>query len=213
MPQRHYLAVLIGLPLVLLSLGRGPIWLCALIVVLLSSCCTLAFSRTVFPHLLTGTLCRAQELPPGLAINNWPLQPFRRRLDHRCEVVVETLCAEPRVALARGLLSESECRELINMASPFIDQELHSTGRVPGRTSKHTTLLETEHTQHPVVQAIMVRAAQLVGVPSEHIEALQVVRYYHGQRFPVRRPNGHSRCLLWPINICMGDLLLVIDGC
>ena len=98
---------------------------------------------------------------------------------------IETLHQTPRVAIARAVLSAAECQSLIALGEPLIEQGLNSSGEVAGRTSQHTTLLASEHVNHPVVERLARRTALLLNLPVSHIEAMQLVRYHQGEQFPV----------------------------
>ncbi len=98
----------------------------------------------------------------------------------------ERLWDEPPLLRLTGLLDPHECASLITMAAPHMGPSLtltHDTGahvQDPSRTS-YTALLH--HDAHPLVWALMERAARAMGTLPQFLETPQVVRYLPGQQF------------------------------
>lgn len=92
--------------------------------------------------------------------------------------------AGPALYLAKGFLSEEEANHLIDLATPRFARSSvvsRTTGQNvpdPDRTSSSVFLKRAED---DVVARIERRAADMTGVPLDHFEQLQVVRYEPGQ--------------------------------
>jgi 2OG-Fe(II) oxygenase superfamily len=97
---------------------------------------------------------------------------------------VEVLSSEPVIAYMENVLTREECGHVIALARESIKPALVSMDdqgiESPGRTGGNTWLsLDTDET----VSAIARRISELVGIPIEHAEPIQVVHYAKGQHY------------------------------
>lgn len=102
------------------------------------------------------------------------------------QVRVVARCAQPHVVLLDNLLSIAECEALVAGASDrlrradVVDSERGGSTIDARRTSELTTLARGTT---PLVAAIESRIAAITGVPVEHGEGLQVMRYGVGGEY------------------------------
>lgn len=90
----------------------------------------------------------------------------------------------PKVALYADFLTESECAELVSLAGDRLEKSTvvadEGNAQHESRTSSGMFFKRKEF---PVVAEIERRLSQLVGVPEEYGEGLQVLRYEVGQEY------------------------------
>ena len=96
----------------------------------------------------------------------------------------ERLADDPLIHVLDGVLAPAECERLIALARPLL-RRAQVSGAVagatsPGRTSERAWLA---HQVDPLVHEIAERIAALVGLPLDHAEPLQVLRYGPGQEY------------------------------
>ena len=107
-----------------------------------------------------------------------------RALDREVKVLFQL--AQPRVILFGGLLSNTECDELVGQArrrmssSNVIDLDTGDERRDAGRTSSGMAFTRGET---PLIARIERRIAALLDWPLENGEALQILRYEVGQEY------------------------------
>lgn len=107
-----------------------------------------------------------------------------RALDREVKVLFQL--AQPRVILFGGLLSNTECDDLIGQArrqmssSNVIDLETGDERRDAGRTSSGMAFTRAAT---PLIARIERRIAALLDWPFENGEALQILRYEVGQEY------------------------------
>ena len=108
-----------------------------------------------------------------------PIQSFYSLDD--CTVAATLLNEEPLVMRFEGLLTDDECRQLIEKAAPRL-KESRLVGKVVShiRTSRGTFFEEGES---PFIHRMERRISQLMNVPIEHAEGLQVLHYGPGQEY------------------------------
>lgn len=108
-----------------------------------------------------------------------PIQPIYSL--HDCTVAAEVLHEEPLVMRFERVLTDDECRLLIEAAAPRL-KESRLVNRVLSeiRTSRGMFFEEGES---PLIQTIEWRVAELMHVPVEHAEGLQVLHYGPGQEY------------------------------
>ncbi|MBY8965626.1 2OG-Fe(II) oxygenase [Algiphilus sp.] len=94
------------------------------------------------------------------------------------------LCGEPRVEIARQVLSVAEAAHLIALARDDLREAGVSLdsgiGKSSGRTAWNAWI---EHDHDAVVQGLCQRLAALAGHPLDHAESLQVVYYAPGGEY------------------------------
>ncbi len=96
----------------------------------------------------------------------------------------QLLSNDPLVGYIDGVLSSQECQHIINAAEGRMSRALVSVGKEgtisDGRTGSNTWL---SHDSDSRVHAIAQRIADLVGLPLENAEALQVIHYGKKQEY------------------------------
>lgn len=108
-----------------------------------------------------------------------PVQPFYSLRD--CTVAAEMLHEEPLVMRFDRVLTDEECMQLIEAAAPRL-RESRLVNKVLSeiRTSRGMFFEEGESS---FIQRIEMRIAELMNVPLEHAEGLQVLHYGPGQEY------------------------------
>jgi prolyl 4-hydroxylase len=108
-----------------------------------------------------------------------PVQPFYSLDD--CVVKATLLHEEPLVMIFDRVLTDDECRQLIETAAPRL-RESRLVNQVLSeiRTSRGMFF---EDEENPFIHRIERRIAQLMNVPVEHAEGLQVLHYGPGQEY------------------------------
>lgn len=98
-----------------------------------------------------------------------------------CTVSATLLNEEPLVMRLEGVLTDDECRQLIEQAAPRL-KESRLVNKVISeiRTSRGMFFEEGES---PFIHRIERRISQLMNVPIEHAEGLQVLHYGPGQEY------------------------------
>jgi prolyl 4-hydroxylase len=98
-----------------------------------------------------------------------------------CVVTAELLHKEPLIMRMEGVLTDEECEQLIQAAAPRLKPS-KLVNRVVSeiRTSRGMFFEEGES---PFIHRIEQRIAQLMNVPIEHAEGLQVLHYGPGQEY------------------------------
>lgn len=134
--------------------------------------------------------------PSQSGIDCWPgAYPFRQCSEaffegHRVRQVMRL--AQPAVALLEGVLSASECEELIEAARPQLERALvidPQTGAQrpdPARTSDRAPIGPATF---PAFENIQARLAWLMGCEPQHAETLQVLRYGVGGEYQPHTDN------------------------
>lgn len=92
----------------------------------------------------------------------------------------------PRIALFEGLLGDDECDALVALArnrlarSPVVNPDTGDENLIDARTSMGAMFQVGEH---PLIQRIEARIAQVTGIPVEHGEGLQILNYKPGGEY------------------------------
>ncbi|MBY4897428.1 2OG-Fe(II) oxygenase [Cupriavidus sp. AU9028] len=92
----------------------------------------------------------------------------------------------PRIALFDGLLAAAECDALVELArnrlarSPVVNPDTGDENLIEARTSMGAMFQVGEH---PLIQRIEARIAQVTGIPAEHGEGLQILNYKPGGEY------------------------------
>ncbi|MGN7300140.1 2OG-Fe(II) oxygenase [Ferdinandcohnia sp. SAFN-114] len=88
---------------------------------------------------------------------------------------------EPLIVILGNVLSDEECDELISLSKDKIHRSKISNARVDNmRTSSSTFLEESENI---IVSRIEKRISQIMNIPTEHGEGLQILNYQIGQEY------------------------------
>jgi len=128
-----------------------------------------------------------KALPAALRVPDPPgagRATLLRALDREIRVLFQL--AHPRVVLFGGLLSNTECDELVTHArrhvehSNVIDLDTGGERRHEGRSSSGTAFARGAT---PLIARIERRIAALLDWPFEHGEPLQILRYQVGQEY------------------------------
>lgn len=97
------------------------------------------------------------------------------------EIKIIARLEEPLIVILGNVLSDEECDELISLSKDKIDRSKISNARVDNmRTSSSTFLEESENI---VVSRIEKRISQIMNIPTEHGEGLQILNYQIGQEY------------------------------
>jgi prolyl 4-hydroxylase len=108
-----------------------------------------------------------------------PIRSFYSLND--CVVAAEVLHKEPLVMRFERLLTDDECRQLIEAAAPRLRQSRLVNKVVSEiRTSRGMFFEEQEN---PLICRVERRISELMHVPIEHAEGLQVLHYGPGQEY------------------------------
>ena len=99
--------------------------------------------------------------------------------------VVETLSWSPRVFLLKNFLSDEECEHLIELGEKKLERTTVVTSDESGAVSTARTSFGTFVTRRltETLQRVEDRVAKYSGIPWEHQEQLQLLRYRDGQEY------------------------------
>jgi prolyl 4-hydroxylase len=91
---------------------------------------------------------------------------------------------DPLVAVFENFLQDQEIEQLLNAARPQLQQALVSSAesgvKSPGRSGSNCWI---PHGYNQIVHDLSQRVAEVVGVPLENAESLQVVHYKVGEQY------------------------------
>lgn len=133
-----------------------------------------------FPHWRDELLCGEKQRAVYI-FYHWSIPKFKEtsRVLFRSKKPIET-------AMYANFLTSDQCKELINQAAPGLHKSSvvhHETGLPtdhPNRSS-YGSFLKRGST--PLISEIEQRIAQITGIPVEHGEDLQILRYEEGQEY------------------------------
>ena len=99
--------------------------------------------------------------------------------------VVETLSWSPRVFLLKNFLSDEECEHLIELGEKKLERSTVVNSDKSGAVSTARTSFGTFVTRRltETLQRVEDRVAKYSGIPWEHQEQLQLLRYRDGQEY------------------------------
>ena len=99
--------------------------------------------------------------------------------------VVETLSWSPRVFLLKNFLSDEECEHLIELGEKKLERSTVVNSDESGAVSTARTSFGTFVTRRSTetLQRVEDRVAKYSGIPWEHQEQLQLLRYRDGQEY------------------------------
>jgi prolyl 4-hydroxylase len=99
-----------------------------------------------------------------------------------CEVNIIARMEEPRIVILGNVLSDEECDELIKLSKDKLQRsKIGNTREVDElRTSSSTFIDETEN---EIVARVEKRVSQIMNIPNEHGEGLQILNYKIGQEY------------------------------
>lgn len=121
-----------------------------------------------------------------------PIQSFYLLND--CVVAAELLNKAPLVMRFESVLSDDECQQLIKAAASRLKESRLVNKVVSEIRSSRGMFFEEE--ENPLIQRIERRISELMNVPIEHAEGLQVLHYAPGQEYKAHhdffRPNTPS---------------------
>jgi prolyl 4-hydroxylase len=102
-----------------------------------------------------------------------------------CTIRVTLSVDAPPLRVLDGILSVDECASLIELATPRLDRalvvDIDGQHQVDRRRTSEGMFFQLGET--PLIQRIEARIAQLLGVPVDHGEALQILHYLPGQQY------------------------------
>lgn len=99
-------------------------------------------------------------------------------------VVRTVLSNSPVVDALHGLLTNTQCRHLITVANPRFKRSVvvnAGTGECIENKDRTSSSVFLERDETPIVSDIQARVSQAAGMPTSHLERLQVVRYRPGE--------------------------------
>ena len=105
--------------------------------------------------------------------------------DDDVERIVETLSWSPRVFLLKNFLSDEECEHLIELGEKKLERSTVVNSDESGAVSTARTSFGTFVTRRltETLQRVEDRVAKYSGIPWEHQEQLQLLRYRDGQEY------------------------------
>jgi prolyl 4-hydroxylase len=128
-----------------------------------------------------------QELPPAVKVPEPDLSTGAPALwAHDREVRILTSVRLPRVVVIGGLLSDTECDELIALARPRLarSETVHNdTGGSEVNPSRTSQGMFFDRGENPLCDRIEKRIAALVRWPIENGEGLQILNYQPGAEY------------------------------
>jgi len=144
----------------------------------------MAVPKEATPNLLLGTDERPLLVPKPVYRQTFVLQ------------------VDPMVAVADDFVSRGDCEHIIELARGVIQRAQvsldDSAGVIPGRSGFNCWL---RYRDDPVVRKVGERAAELVELPLDHAEALQVIHYdpaqeyrAHYDAYDLALPRGQRCC-------------------
>ena len=102
------------------------------------------------------------------------------------EVRVLLTLRQPRVVVFGGFLGDDECTQLMALAAPRLARSEtvdNATGGSEVNVARTSDGMFLERGEHPLVQAIEARIADLLNWPVAHGEGIQVLRYRPGAEY------------------------------
>lgn len=124
----------------------------------------------------------ARSAPKGLRTKH----PEAPSVDVDGHIIGVSLCIdEPPLCVLEGILDESECAELIELARPRLQRALtvddNGKQQVDQRRTSEGMFFALG--ELPLIRRIEQRLAELLGVPASHGEGLQILHYRPGQEY------------------------------
>jgi prolyl 4-hydroxylase len=129
----------------------------------------------------------AQVLPPPVPVPEPDLSSnpsFVQALDREVEVVMSM--RSPRLVVFGGLLSDDECRQMIELAQPRLarSETVHNpSGGSEVHEARTSDGMFFERGEHAIIDRIERRIAALLRWPLQNGEGLQVLRYRPGAQY------------------------------
>jgi prolyl 4-hydroxylase len=102
------------------------------------------------------------------------------------DVAVNLTLDNPNLALISGLLSQDECRKLIQLASGKLQRSLvveKNSGHVEVSNVRRSDGGYFERSENALVQRLEKRITELTGIALEQGEPLQILRYHEGGEY------------------------------
>ena len=109
---------------------------------------------------------------------------FIQTSDRRVDIV--TVVKYPRVVVFGNLLSDEECESLIALAQPKLARSHtvdNQTGGEEVNSARTSDGMFFARAEHPVVESVEKRLAELLKWPFENGEGLQILRYRMGAQY------------------------------
>ncbi len=108
-------------------------------------------------------------------------------------VSCDLLHEKPDVVRFSNLLSKEECQHLIQAAEPFLTRSATFSGKEDSRRTSSSAFSQSGGNDNffkdPIMQTLIKRCSLLCGIPVEHVEPPQVVRYFPGEKFVAHLDN------------------------
>ena len=138
-----------------------------------------ASSSSSMPTFATTTTTSGEEAPRTSTSGGGDEDDVER------SKVVETLSWSPRVFLLKNFLSDEECEHLIELGEKKLERSTVVNSDESGAVSTARTSFGTFVTRRltETLQRVEDRVAKYSGIPWEHQEQLQLLRYRDGQEY------------------------------
>ncbi len=149
-----------------------------------------AMEQTLREHLSTlgdPAAVAEEELPAPSQVPEPALQgqPASITVDAH-EVKILTLMKHPRVIVFGGLLTDDECKGIMDLARPRLARSetvQNETGGSEVNDARTSDGMFFERGEHGLIRRVEQRIADLLGWPVDHGEGLQVLRYRPGAEY------------------------------
>lgn len=135
------------------------------------------------PPYASAVTALVASLRTGVRRTRHPDGPLAQAGEHTARVMASL--DQPLVRVLAGLLTDGECAELIEQARPRLARALtvDEAGRHQVDTRRTSVGMFFKVGESPLVARIEQRLAQLLDLPVEHGEGLQVLHYQPGQEY------------------------------
>ncbi len=118
----------------------------------------------------------------------------------------EQLSNDPLVWVVDDFVTEVECEHIVQIAAIRVAEAKVSRFGTDAISEKRTgSVAWVKHDQTPIVRGLVKRVSDLIGVPANHSESLQVIHYGETQEY---RPHYDA----WDINTAKGREKTAIGG-
>lgn len=108
---------------------------------------------------------------------------MRVRLRDRYDVGTQ-VSANPLVQVIDGFVSDTECAHIIGLCHGRLDTAMVSAvGEATTSDGRTGSVAWIKHDETPIVSQLVERVSELVGIPVDHAESLQVVHYAMSEEY------------------------------
>jgi len=97
------------------------------------------------------------------------------------EIKIIARMEQPLIVILGNVLSNEECDELIRLSKDRLDRSKIGNANVDNMRTSNSTFLE--ESENGIVTRIEKRISQIMNIPTEHGEGLQILNYKIGQEY------------------------------